>query len=647
MRREIVTTCTRDCPNACGLIAVAEGGSVTELKGNPRHSYTRGFACAKCRDFVRRAQSPERIVTPLRRNGSGWQRISWEAALDELAGRMGELVATRGPESILYYRGFAQRTALRLLNERFFNLLGGVTGTRGTLCGGTGQASQELDFGAPRISHDPLDHENSRTIILWGRNPLVTNPSLAAICVRLRERGGKVALVDPIANESRRLATLYVAPRPGSDCFLALGMAKIIIAQGKEDKAFVGSRCEGYGDYLRLLASLSLEECSRRCDVPVEVMEELARCFTDNGPTAVCLGWGLHRREYAHLDIRAIDALSALTGNLGIPGGGVSQGFDEYAPFDLSLTGDSLHPGRRKLLMPAIGREILEARHPEIGMIVVTAGNPVAMAPNAALVAEAFEKVPFVCVAGHFLDDTAAKADLFLPATVFMEEDDVTGSYGHNYVGPVNRAAEPPGECRSDFRLFHDLASRFPFAAEFRRSEQEWLAELLSPMSAHGVTPEEVMAGPVRIPWAPMVPYSGGRFNTPSARFRFVTGLEDVPSRCEDREYPYHLLSISPKEWLCSETTAEEGARTATVTLHPAEAERLGLAEGESVAVASPLGEIRCLLRLDPSQRRDTAIVPRGRWGSSGSSVNLLTRDVVSRVGKGAAYYETKVTVRK
>lgn len=647
MKREIVTTCTRDCPNACGLIAVAEGGRVTELKGNPRHPYTRGFACGKCRGFVRRAQSPERIVTPLRRTGSRWRRISWDAALDELAERMGELVATRGPESILYYRGFAQRTALRLLNERFFNLLGGVTGTRGTLCGGTGQASQELDFGVPRISHDSLDHENSRTVILWGRNPVVTNPSLASLCVSLRERGGKVALVDPVANESRGIASLHVAPRPGSDRFLAFGIAKTVIAMGKEDTAFVGNHCEGYEDFLRLLDTLSLEECSRRCDVSVTVMEELTSCFTDNRPTAVCLGWGLHRREYAHLDIRAIDALSALTGNFGIPGGGVSQGFDEYAPFDLSLTGDALHPGRRKLLMPAIGREILAARNPEIGMIMVTAGNPVAMAPNASLVAEAFERVPFVCVAGHFLDDTAAKADLFLPATVFMEEDDVTGSYGHNYVGPVNRAVEPPGECRSDFRLFRDLASRFPFAAEFRRSEREWLADLLSPLAAHGVKPEEVMAGPVRIPWAPMVPYGGGRFNTPSGRFRFITEMEDVPARHEDGDYPYHLLSISPQEWLCSETAPDEGARPATVTLHPAEAERLGLAKGESVTVASPLGEIRCLLRLDPLQRRDTAIVPRGRWGSSGSSVNLLTRDVVSRVGEGAAYYETRVKVEK
>src|SRR6266511_777537 len=143
---------------------------------------------------------------------------------------------------------------------------------------------------------------------------------------------------------------------------------------------------------------------------------------------------------------------------------------------------DDLHPGRRRLLMPRIGEEILTARNPEIRMAFVTAGNPVCQAPNSAKVAAAFEKTPFKVVAGHFLDDTARYADIFLPSTTFLEEQDIVASYGHNYVGPVNRAIEPMGECRSDLDMFRALASRFPFAQEFYGEQ----GDLLSlPLAAH------------------------------------------------------------------------------------------------------------------------------------------------------------------
>lgn len=648
MAQEVVTTCTRDCPNTCGLVALVNQGRIVALGGNPRHALSQGAACQKAQKFVQRSYSPDRILTPLHRNRKSgvWRKITWDSALDEIAERMMEIKDRHGAEAILYYRGFAQRTALRLLNERFFNLFGGVTGTYGTLCGGTGQASQNLDFGC-RISHDPLDYAHSRSLILWGRNPVATNPYLLPVIARIRRQGGSVILIDPVASESKRICDVHIQPAPGKDAFLAMATAKRILALGREDREFLKFHSQGFTDFQGILDTYTIEELAQACDVGLQQIELLADMLLEQKPTGILLGWGLHRWEYAHYMIRSIDALGALAGLIGVKGGGVSQGFEEYAPYDLDWVGDSLHPERRKLLMPLIGEEILRAQDPLIQMIFVTAGNPLCMAPNSAKVAAAFDQVPFVVVAGHFLDDTAARADIFLPSTTFLEEQDIVASYGHNYVGPVNRVIPPQGESRSDFELFQSLAARFPFGPDFNRSIEEWLTVLLSPLLAQGVTLEELLKGPVRLPGAPMVPYSNRKFATPSGKFQFMTEFDPPPSLEGEGDYPYQLMSVSPNDWLCSEMSPSDQVELTVIRIHPKEATKLNLADGDVVRVISSVGETKALLKLDNAQRRDTIVFPRGRWLKSGSSVNLLTRDIVSKVGNGAPYYETKVRLER
>ncbi|MTV49210.1 molybdopterin-dependent oxidoreductase [Heliobacillus mobilis] len=667
--REIITTCTRDCPNACGLIAKVENGRVRSLLGNRAHPIS-SQGCHKCAKFVERAYSPERVTSPLRREGDRWRRISWDEALDEIAWRMNNIKSRHGAEALLYYRGFAQRTALKLLNERFFNLFGGVTGTRGTLCGGTGQASQNLDFGE-RISHDPLDHQNSRSMILWGRNPAATNPYLLPIMARIRKAGGTVILIDPVASETRKHCDHHIQPAPGTDAFLAMAAAKRILDLGKANRFFLTECSEGFEAFQHILDPFTVDELADRCDVPVDQIELLAHVLIDQFPTAILLGWGLHRWAHAHHGIRAIDGLGAIAGIIGVPGGGISQGFEEYAPFDLSWTDDHLHPDRRRFLMPRIGQEILDAQPPPIEMIFVTAGNPVCMAPNANKVAEAFAKTPFVVVSGHFLDDTARHAHIFLPSTTFLEEQDIVASYGHNYIGPVNRAIEPLGECKSDFEMFRALASRFPFARDFNRPPEQWLSLLLAPTLSQGVALDDLWSGYVRMPGAPLVPYQDRVFPTPSGKFRFMTdftlpdkhsspvhsglpiadpvkeSLISAENRDIDSIYPYHLLSVSPFDWLCSELTPEDQSEMTLIRMHPSEASKRGIAESDIVEITSLVGKTKARVHFDERQRRDTIVFPRGKWLLSDSSANVLTLDLVSDVGSGSPYYETRVTVRK
>jgi len=641
--REIVTTCTRDCPNTCGLVATVRDGHLVGLAGSPDHPLTRGMACHKAIKFIERVYSPERITTPMVRGASGWQPVSWDTALDMIALRMKEIRDQNGPEAILYYQGYGERTALKLLNKYFFNLFGGVTTLRGSLCGGTGQASQNLDLGV-RISHDPLDHYHSRAMILWARNPAVTNISLVPIVKDIRKRGGRIIVIDPYRNRSAALADRHIAPAPGMDAYLAMAAAKILYEAGAEDSDFLQRHTLGAKAYREILDGFSLTELRDRAGVSMEDAEYIAETLIEFKPTSILLGWGLHRHKEAHYAIRAIDALAAISGNIGVSGGGVSQGFEEYGPYDPQYWGDTLNPPRRTLLMPVIGEELLQARQPGIRMAFITAANPVCSAPNSEKVARALRKMEFLVYSGHFMDDTAELAHIFLPATTFLEEDDVMASYGHNYVGPVNRSIEPVGECRSDFHMFSELAKRFDFSGRFCRSPEEWLADICAPIEKSGCTMEMLRKGPFRLP-EPMAPYLDKTFPTQSGRFEFMTRFEPADLPTFDPSYPYTLLTVAGFDHICSERTLADHGPLPEILLHPAEAEKLGIRDGETVMVKSRIGYIKALLRTDDTLRRDCVVAQRGGWIKAGHGFNLLTEDMASTVGEGTPYYETRVTL--
>ncbi len=641
--KTVITTCTRDCPNACGLAASVKDGRLIALRGDPAHPLTRGAACVKAARYVKRVYGPERITRPMIRENGAWRRASWDEALDLTAERMKTVIMESGPEAILYYQGYGERTALKLLNKYFFNLLGGVTTLRGSLCGGTGQASQNLDLGT-RISHDPLDHYNSAAMILWARNPVSTNISLTAIARHIRKRGGKVILIDPVRSRSASLADHHIAPRPGRDVYLAMAAAKLILAAGHEDQEFLERHSTGFAAYRRILDRRDPGDLCVRAGTALEDAELLARTLIENKPASILLGWGLHRHEYAHYSIRAIDALSALSGNIGVPGGGVSQGFEEYGPYDQSFWGDDLNPPRRTLLMPRIGEEILHAGDPEIRMIFVTAANPACMAPNTAKTIQGFKKTEFVVYSGHYMDDTSDLADVFLPATTFLEETDVMAGYGHNYVGPVNKAIEPVGECKSEFRMFYELSSRFPFADRFRRDEDAWLRDICAPIWKAGCDLEILRRGAFRMS-APMAPYADKIFPTPSGRFRFMEDFDE--SRLPDPEpaYPFKLLTIAPHGHICSERTMADHEPLPVVRMDAEEAARRGLSAGGRVLVKSPVGEAQALLKTERRMRPDVLAADRGGWNKAGHGLNRLTRDMASAVGRGTPYYETSVAV--
>jgi anaerobic selenocysteine-containing dehydrogenase len=653
---EILTACTADCPGTCSIIALVKNGEIKKLRGNPEHDITSGFICKNTRRYLEeRFYNHRRILHPLKKEDGKWVQIKWDDALEIAADKILKVSEKYGSQSILYYQGYGARTALRILNRRFFNILGGVTTLHGSICGGTGQAGQEMDMGV-RLSHDPISHLKSNLIILWGRNPAVTDIHLWKIILKAQRNGAKLVVVDPVQTESAKRADLHIQPSPGSDTYLAIAMAKIIIKENLQDEKFIEAHTEYFYDYLKLLETFNLEEISRLTDVSREKLFYLAKLYAEGSPSSIVLGWGLQRYKKAHLTFRFIDALAAITGNIGKVGGGLSHGFDEYGYFNHDYALDEIAPHRRSLAMPILGKEILQTRDPPIKLAFITAGNPLAMLANTGKVKRAFESVDYVIIVDQFLNDTAEVADLFLPATSFLEDEDLVGSYGHYWISPINPVVNPLGECKSELKIFQELSIRLGFEEEMAGTHREWLKKLAEPIIKEGISLEDLFTKAHRFPSAPVTPFSDGEFNSESGKFEFVKnpdlkgvfteeGLDnDLNS---NKEY-LRLLSISPKNWIGSEIPENEhGKSLLEVQVHPKIIARENITDGDTVWIESSTGKLLVKVKENIAIRPDFVLTYRGGWQKYGKGVNVLTRDLISDEGNGAPYYETFVKLKR
>jgi anaerobic selenocysteine-containing dehydrogenase len=644
MTKKIYTSCTLDCPDGCGIIAHVDNGRVVKLEGHPDHEFTKGYLCAKTYRFPKRLYSPERQLHPLKRASgsidSPWVRIGWDEALDLVADRIRSFKAETGSLSIMHYQRTGSWGVTKKLNHRFWNLLGGVTTPSGSLCSGAARAGQKLDFGI-RLGHDPSDIVNSKLVLLWGRNPLATNLHLVPLLKTVSEQGGRVILVDPVKSESATICDRHVQPRVATDASFALALAKIVLEEGLEDKDFIERHTDGSAKFRTLVDSHSLQSLSDRCGLSIDELRELAREYATTKPASIQLGWGLNKYKSSAEIFRCVDALAALCGQIGIPGGGVTHGYDTQRLFDKTIEASDRAELHRAIPEPLLGRGLLEASDPPVRMMFVNGGNPVNQSPNSNLVAKALTQLDFVVVVDSFLTDTTDYAHIFLPTTTFLEEEDALVSWGHNILGGVNPAIDPVGESRSDLWIVQQLADRLGIGEEMAGTPREWLRRVMSPMEAKGVTVDALLDGPIRCPVAPLIPFADKKFPTKSGRFEFITEIE-VEQR-KDPAFPLTLVTNFSKKWLLSQMTEAEHPKLATVRVGADWAANHGIENGRQMRLRSAVGELVVEVQVDPRVGKEMVIMAVGTWMKRGGGVNILTEDIMTNFGEMAAYGETRV----
>ena len=645
--KTIVTTCTRDCPGSCSILAQVEGNKVTKLLGNPEHDITAGFICKNTSHYLENHfYSSKRILHPLLKENGQWKRISWTKALNIAASKIMEVISEYDSSAILYYQGFGARTALQALNKRFFNLLGGVTTIYGTVCGGIGHAALEQDYGV-KIPHDPNDQLNSNFIIIWGRNPVVTDVHLWRILRKAKRNGTKLVVIDPVKTKTAKYANFYIQPKPGSDSYLAMALIKLILEKDLQDHEFIEKYTHNFNSFKKILDQYTLEFLAGKCDVDIIKLNELAIDYAKGKPSSIIVGWGVHRYKQGHLSLHMMDALAAVTGNIGVSGGGVTQGFEEYEYFNFSLELNELGKNQRKLPMPLIGEAILASDNPPIKLIFLASGNPINLNPNSMKVKKAFENVDFVIIIDHFLNDSSDTADLFLPATTFLEEEDLIGSYGHNWISPINPVIPPQNEVKSEFEIFQLLSQRLGFSEEMSGKPSKWLKELASPILKKGFSLEELQNGPVKLVSASEIPYADKKFKTSSGLFEFIDDFK-YNDNGKDELYPLYLLSTSPENWVCSvipESEMENGLLE--VKIHPWVLKDNNINDGEIIMLESRVGELKVKVKESENVRSDFVLAYRGGWMKYGKNINVLTVDMISEKGDGTPYYETRVKLSK
>jgi anaerobic selenocysteine-containing dehydrogenase len=664
---QVKTACPLDCWDTCSILATVENGRVTELAGDPNHPVTQGFLCSKGRRLKDRLYSASRILHPLKKVSGQWQRISWEQALDEIAEEIRKVLAKSGHHAILHVYDWGSGTVLKNLNQRFFYLLGGCTETVGSLCWEAGLEAQRYDFGQAR-SHAPDDLENAKGIVVWGRNVSVTNIHMMPFIKRAQSKGAKLCVVNPLPTDIDHRADLVICPRPGSDGALALGVLKYCKDQGWLDTEFLQRHSVGWNEFSEYVDRFTLSVVERETDVPSDQIVALARFYGTTRPVATLLGLGMQRYPGGGNAIRAIDALAAATGHVGVPGGGVNYANRMMADF---LDQDALtardQADVREFSRGRQAEEILSA-NPPIELMFVTRTNPLTQVPDTGSLLKAYETIPCKVVVDMFMTKTAELADYFLPCTNVLEEEDfVFSTMWHRHVTYIHPAVPPAGESKPDWAIFAGLAERLGFGEQMQKPLDEWFRMVLTPLQDYGITLEQLKhQGTVSLP-TPDVPWSDRQFRTPSGKFEFVseTATQEgkngyavyIPAHevsqvkgiyagsRDNTRHPYALLTVHPR---LSENSQHRDAPNLpefpVLEISTEVAQEKGLRDGQKARVWNDQAELTAVVKVKSGGHPYTVKLEQGWWGQ-GITINHFTKRYQADLGDQTAQYDCAVNI--
>ncbi|HEX5634100.1 MAG TPA: molybdopterin-dependent oxidoreductase [Gemmatimonadales bacterium] len=466
--------CPHDCPDTCAMRVAVQDGRAVRVQGDPEHPTTHGALCTKVSRYPERTYHPERVLHPLRRvgpKGSGrFERVAWDAALDDIAGRLAA-IAARDPQAIVPY-SYAGTMGLvqgESMDRRFFHRLGASLLDR-TICSSAGGEALAATYGGKLGMH--VEHyAESRLILIWGSNSIASNLHFWTFAQAAKRRGAKLVCIDPRRTETADKCHQHIAPMPGTDGALALGLMHELVVNGWLDHDYIARHTEGWPALRERALEWPPERAAAVCGITAAEVRDLARDYATLAPAAIRLNYGMQRVHGGGNAVRLVAILPSLIGAWRHAAGGLLLSASGWFPVDRpALQRPDLLGARRPrtVNMSTIGddllRETSDAFGPRIEALVVYNSNPVAVAPESPRVVQGFRRDDlFTVVLEHFLTDTADHADYVLPATTQLEHLDIHASYGHRYVVFNEPAVAPLGEARPNTAVFRALAQRLGF----------------------------------------------------------------------------------------------------------------------------------------------------------------------------------------
>jgi anaerobic selenocysteine-containing dehydrogenase len=670
--KSVRVVCAHDCPDMCSLIAHVDNGKVVRVQGDPDHPYTAGFACGKVNRDADLVNSPERIATPLRRTGpkgSGqYAAVTWDEALDEIADRWRAIIAESGPESILGYAYSAHQGLMnRGLVGGLFHALGTSRLQAGTVCDTCCETAWEMTVG-PVGGADPESVVHSDLVVSWGADLAATNVHFWALAeAQKKSRGMPIVVIDPRRTRSAKAADLYLPIRIGTDAALALGVMHILIRDGLADRDYIAKHTLGFDKVERdVLPRFTPARTAEITGLSVADIETFAAMYGKAKAALIRLGEGMTRLANGGQALRTVVLLPGVSGHYAVKGGGALLLTAASCDLNYAAVRKPSGPATARMVNHLrLGEELLNMKDPPIRALYVSANNPAVTCPEVHKVQKGLSREDlFTVVHDPFMTDTARYADIVLPAANYLETDDLYRAYGAYWMQWGQKAVEPAGQARSNFHVAQALAARMGvkdrvFTLTPREAAEELFKGATGP--AAKADPQKLFAGePIHIAHD----WQGQPFKTPSGKLEFYSeqlakqGLSPVPDwhpdpiEVEDaKKWPLRLLT-APGYFQAHTAFSGVGFLRKRegmpfCILHPEDAAKRGLKDGDQVRVFNDRGEIGLVLKVADEVQPGVLLVPGQRPTSEAVSgtINMLCSDRYTDMGEGATYQSTWLDV--
>ena len=678
----VPSVCPHDCTSTCALeVERIDARTIGRVRGSSRNSYTAGVICEKVARYAQRIHHPDRLTRPLRRVGPKGSRefapISWHDALDIVAEQFAAKAQAHGTETVWPYfyagtMGLVQRDGINRLRHamkysRWYSTICVALADNGWIAGTGAKRGVDLREAA----------EHSDLIVIWGGNPVNTQVNVMTHAMAAKKRGAQLVVVDPYRTGTAERADLHLPVRPGTDGALACAVMHVLFAEGFADWDYLRRYTDAPDELAAHVADRSPQWAQAITGLPAQTITDFARMFGRAKSPFIRCHHGFSRSRNGAVNMHAVTCLPAVTGAWQRKGGGAVYGHTGIYPLDRSLIEgtDLLDRTLRELDQSRLGPILVGetdalAGGPPVTAMLVQNTNPAVVCPETHKVRRGLAREDlFLCVHEQFMTETAAFADIVLPATMFLEHDDFYTASGHTSFQVARKVVEPPGECRENHYVICELARRL--GAEhpgFTMSAWEIMDETLRRSGMWDAQTNWERGGQdCALPFETSHFLDG--FAWPDGKFRFRPDWSQLGGRWREMpvlpdhfdvidsatdERPFRLVAAPARTFLNTTFTETPGSlqreKRPTALIHPEDCAALGLADGELVAMGNQRGEIVVHAKAQEGQQRGVVVL-EGIWPNQhfdgGVGVNALTSAEPGYPNGGAAFHDTSVWLRK
>ncbi len=678
----VPSVCPHDCTSTCALeVERIDGHTIGRIRGSNRNSYTAGVICEKVARYAERIHHPDRLTQPLRRVGPKGSKqfapVSWHDALDIVAEQFAAKAQTHGSETVwpYYYAGtmgLVQRDGIhRLRNAMKYSRW------LSTICVALADNGWNAGTGAKRGVDLREAAEHSDLIVIWGGNPVNTQVNVMTHAMAAKKRGAKLVVVDPYRTGTAERADLHLPVRPGTDGALACAVMHVLFAEGFADWPYLRAYTDAPDELAAHVAQRSPQWAESITGLPAQTILEFARMFGRAKNAFIRCHHGFSRSRNGAVNMHAVSCLPTVTGAWQHKGGGAVYGHTSVYPLDRTLIEglDVADPSVRELDQSRLGpilvgeADALKGGPPVTAMLVQNT-NPAVVCPELHKVHRGLAREDlFLCVHEQFMTETAAFADIVLPATMFLEHDDFYTASGHTSFQVAKKVVAAPGQCRENHYVICELARRLGASHPgFEMSAWEIMDETLARSGMWDAQTNWERGGQdCALPFETAHFLDG--FAWPDKKFRFKPDWSMLGGRWREMptlpdhfdvidnatsDRPYRLVAAPARTFLNSTFTETPGSlqreKRPTALIEPQDCAALGLSDGDRVTLGNARGEIVVHAKARDGQQRGV-IVLEGIWPNrhfeDGMGVNALTSAEPGYPNGGAVFHDTAVWLRK